>query len=170
MFREALESILRVSPRVSSCVCYQAPLTLFIWYRALFHSVSHWALHQHTHTHTHKLHKLRWEAQSEVYCHTNKHIHSQDPEKVQWESRCQFSHEALMGARRVNMQQFSFFRACGVGSSRSFRSPVDPEPLHLRGEAGKCRSQFSHWLNTQQKLHFTAYHAYRTLKLHRDCR
>lgn len=90
MFRKALESILRVSLRDSSCVCYQPALTLFIWYRTLLYSGFPLGF---TLTQSHK---PRWEAHGEIYCHTNKHIHNRDPEKVQWESRCQFSHVALM--------------------------------------------------------------------------
>lgn len=127
MFRKALESILRVSLHVTSCVCYQPSLTLFIWYRALLYSVSHWALHSNTHTH-----KPGWEAQREIYCRTNKHIHNRDPEKVQWESRCQFSHAALMGAPRVNIStSFSELLALVLFTASSRHSTVtaDQEPL-----------------------------------------
>lgn len=132
MFRKALESILRVSLRVSSCVCYQPSLTLFILYRALLYSVSHWAF---TLTQSHK---LRWEAHGEIYCHTNKHIHNQDPEKVQWESRCQFSHVALMGAPRVKIStSFSILLALVLLTA------TDQEPFTWM-EAGKHQR---HWLS-----------------------
>lgn len=103
MFGKGLRiSILGLSVCVCSCVCRQPSLTLFICYRALLCSVSHW--------HCAQSHKLRCEAGGGgLYCHINKHMHNQDPEKVQWESRCHFSHVALMGAWRVNILIMFFF-------------------------------------------------------------
>lgn len=108
MFGKGLRiSILGLSVCVCSCVCRQPSLTLFICYRALLCSVSHW--------HCAQSHKLRCEAGGGgLYCHINKHMHNQDPEKVQWESRCHFSHVALMGAWRVNILIIFFFNPPGL--------------------------------------------------------
>lgn len=132
MFGKGLRiSILGLSVCVCSCVCRQPSLTLFICYRALLCSVSHW--------HCAQSHKPRCEAGGGgLYCHINKHMHNQDPEKVQWESRCHFSHVALMGAWRVNILIIFFFQPPWLGSSGA---------LHLE-EVGKQWVWCSHWIIT----------------------
>lgn len=163
MFREALESVLRVSLRVSSCVCrqpsssdsvYLAEGPLVVCFPPGFAPT--------------RPHKPRWEARREVYCHTNKRVRDRDPEKVQWESRCQFSHAALMGARRVNISSrvfpaSSFFLLLLLPSSSSPSSsslsspglwflwpPQTGEGSPGRREVGKVQPRRSHWVITTQ--------------------
>lgn len=152
MFRKALESILRVSLHISSCVCYQPirpPDTVYLLWSPLVFSFPLGLTHlTATHTHTHTRGTKR-----NLLSYKQTYTQSGSWESAMREQVSVFTWSSHGGSECKYINSFSKLLELDLLTASGHLSTLaaDMEPLHLHREVGIRQQRCSHTGSSQHK-------------------